>query len=407
MYILQNMKTFTVRSALSLSFVLLAAFSSAGAADTNSVTGTVRNETNHRLVAGVDVVLVRLENGMQEEERTKTDSRGRFALSLHSPEVPHLLRVVYQSVGYYQPVSGNQPIEFEVFNAATKVNGVGGKAEIMRIASNGKSLHVSDMYEIENASSPPITQAGYESFEFFLPAETKPDSVLAAAPGGMAVVTSAHRIGSSPGRWAVDFPLRPGATKFAVNYDLLYSGHAAFQPNIAYPMRQVAVMIPLNMKFLSDASGFHLLENESNEFQVEVINQARPGELPSFQVSGNGTLPPIGEKSQSRETTTTPGNVVMFKVTLGTDLIQSKMMPILVGFAGLVACLLLIWFRKATRGARIPGRLLRPISSHSSSEERVKQQLFDLEVARLRGSISSEEYALKKHCLEETIAQSC
>jgi len=54
----------------------------------------------------------------------------------------------------------------------------------------------------------------------YLPPNAKIDSVLAAARGRERDI-SAALVPGEPGHYAVNFPLRPGATKFAFNYDLL------------------------------------------------------------------------------------------------------------------------------------------------------------------------------------------
>jgi len=69
-------------------------------------------------------------------------------------------------------------------------------------------LHVSDMVEIKNESSPPLTEAGERTFEVYLPANAKIDSVLAAGPGEMGVMISAVPVPDEPGHYAVNFPLR-------------------------------------------------------------------------------------------------------------------------------------------------------------------------------------------------------
>jgi hypothetical protein len=106
-------------------------------------------------------------------------------------------------------------------------------------------------YEIKNESSPPLTQVGERTFEVHLQAEAKISSVLAAGPGNIGVMIFPALVPGEPGHYTVNFPLRPGETKFAFNYNLLYEGHAAFQTRHAYALQQLAVMIPTTMNFSS------------------------------------------------------------------------------------------------------------------------------------------------------------
>src|SRR5580698_7140803 len=243
-------------------------FLSAAAFAADSFQGVVQNQTNHRLASGDTVILLRPSpanrsqpgsgQDMQEEARTTTDAEGRFNLTPPSAEGPHLVRVVHQGVNYDRWAKAGVTVFIEVFDAAAKVRRLQGSIEIVRLGTGGGRLLVSDMIEIVNASSPPITQAGERTFEVYLPAGAKIESVLAAGPnagsspgsGGSMIISPAVLPGESD-HYAVNFPLRPGATQFAFNYDLPYDGHAAFHTKGIYPMRQLAVMFPQTITFTS------------------------------------------------------------------------------------------------------------------------------------------------------------
>jgi hypothetical protein len=291
-----------------LSVLALLACCSTAALGANNITGSVRNQSRGEPAAGDGVILLRLDRGMQEEARATTDAQGVFALTVQYPDKPYLVRVVHQGVSYDQQASAGDALSIQVFDAAPRVRGVTGSIEILRTGTNGNLLHVSDLYEIRNESSPPVTQAGERTFEVYLPAKAKISSVLAAGPGKIGVMISASPVPGEPGHYAVSFPLQPGATKFAFNYDLPYDGHAAFQTRHAYPLRQLAVMIPPTMKFSSRSPAFEILATGNSRYQVRAANQLKAGEGPGFEVSGTGALPPLGDeaKSQARAHSTVP-----------------------------------------------------------------------------------------------------
>lgn len=91
---------------------------------------------------------------------------------------------------------------------------------------------------------------------------------MAAGSGKIGVLIAASAVAGEPGHDTVSFPLRPGSTKFAFSYDVPYDGHAAFRPRLAYPLRQLAVMIPPTMKFTSRSTAFQLLPTGNNDYQV-------------------------------------------------------------------------------------------------------------------------------------------
>jgi hypothetical protein len=282
-----------------LSFAGLLAIFSIDALGANSITGSVRNQSRGEPAAGDEVILVRLDRGMQEEARSQTDAHGAFTLKAQYPDRRYLVRVLHQGVNYDQQASGSDVLSIQVFDAARRVRGLTGSIEILRAGTNGNLLHVSDLVELKNESSPPLTLAGKRTFEVYLPANAKIDSVLAAGPGEMGLMISATPVAGEPGHYTVSFPLRPGATKFAFNYDLPFNGHAAFQTRSAYPLRQLAVMIPPTMNFASRSPAFAILATGNSRYQVHAANDVHAGEGPEFEVSGTGALPPLGDQDQS------------------------------------------------------------------------------------------------------------
>jgi hypothetical protein len=325
----------------------------------NYITGSVRNLSRSQPAVGAEVILVRLDGEMQEEARAKTDAQGAFTLDVQHAAKRYLVRVVHQGVSYEQRASAGQALSIEVFDAAAQVQGITGTIEILRTETNGSLLHVSDMVEIENASSPPLTQAGERTFEVYLPANAKIDSVVAAGPGKITLMISAVAVPGEPGHYAVSFPLRPGATKFAFNYDLPYDGHAAFQTKRAYPLQQFAVMIPSTMKFSSRSRDFGPLATGNSNYQVQASNQLAAGEGPEFELSGTGTLPPLGDQTKSQvrsrslavpnPTRTAPARVALPSLTSIDPRLKQTRPPsqslILGGVTSVLiaVCILLVW----------------------------------------------------------------
>jgi hypothetical protein len=355
---------FCVRSLLS-ALATLACFSSA-ALGANDISGSVRNESRGEPAAGDEVILLRLDGGMKEEERTKTDAKGTFSIKAQYSDKPYLVRVVHQGVSYDQRALDGDSVFIQVFDAAFRVPEVTGTIEILRPGTKGNRLHVSDMVEVKNESSPPLTQASERTFEVYLPANATIDSVLAAGPGKLSAMISATPVPGEPGHYTVNFPLRPGATKFAFNYDLPYRGHAVFQTRHAYPLQQFAVMIPRTMKFATRSLAFERLATGNEDYQVQVATQVKAGEGPEFEVSGTGALRPLGEQSQSqaRSDSPTPPNAtrsVPARTALpslaGIDLRMKQSQPpsqslLLNGvtFVLLAMCAVLVWRGRKAHG---------------------------------------------------------
>src|SRR5271169_4066994 len=113
---------------------MVAAFCSFALAE--SITGVVTNKTTNKPAAGDDVVLIRLQQGMQEAARTKTDAKGHFTLDVPDNGV-HLVRVTHDKANYFRPAPpGTQSVEVDVYTAAAQVKGVSGEADVMRIETD-------------------------------------------------------------------------------------------------------------------------------------------------------------------------------------------------------------------------------------------------------------------------------
>jgi 5-hydroxyisourate hydrolase-like protein (transthyretin family) len=257
-----------------------------------SITGVVTNKTTNKPAAGDDVVLIRLQQGMQEASRTKTDSHGRFTLDVPDSGI-HLVRVTHDKANYFRPAPpGTQSVEIDVYNAAAKVKGVSGEADVMRIQTDasGKALHVIENFFVKNESNPPLTLFSDRPFEFYLPAGAVVEGSAALAPGGMPVQASPVPLGDA-NHYAFIFPIRPGETRFQLTYHLPYSGSLKFSPRVEIPTDTIAIMMPKSMTFAAGPSSPYSPVTEETTAQTYVARSVAPSEPLDFTVSGIGQMP--------------------------------------------------------------------------------------------------------------------
>ncbi len=94
---------------------------------------------------------------------------------------------------------GQTTVDIEVFNAAAKVDGIAGEADVMRIQTDesGKALRVVENFFVKNDSDPPMTQFSDRPFEFYLPAGAVVEASAALGPGGMPVQASPVPLGDA------------------------------------------------------------------------------------------------------------------------------------------------------------------------------------------------------------------
>lgn len=400
----------TLRRAV-VAAALFAALSSLALAE--SITGTVTNKTTNKPAAGDDVVLIRLQQGMQEASRTKTDSRGHFTLEVPDQGL-HLVRVTHDKATYFRPApQGTTSVDIDVYSAAAKVDGVSGEADVMRIQTDesGKSLHVVENFFVKNDSNPPRTQFSDRPFEFYLPAGAVVEGSAALSPGGMPVQASPVPLGDA-NHYAFIFPVRPGETRFQITYRLPYSGSFKFSPRVAMPTDTIAIMMPKSMTFTAGPSAPYSAVTEETTAQTYVARNVAPSETLDFAVAGSGQMPrdteaaTAGASTQpatgSTATDTRPGGGLGVPLDPeGKDDPWAKYKGWILGALGLAMAV----------GAGImlkggPQRTLTPQAAGplgmgpNALLAAMKEELFALETDKVQGRLSEAEYAEQKTALE-------
>lgn len=385
------------------------------AAGASTLTGTVKNGTTGKPSAGDDVILLKLAGGMEEETRTKSDHRGNFTLQVADSSAPHVVRVSHQKVNYHAVAPpGRQSVgEVLVYEGAARVQGITGSDDVMIVQSEPGKLHVTEMFALHNASTPPRTLMGDKTFEIFLPQGAEIDSAMAAGPGGMAV-NSAPVPQSDPGHYAFIFPLRPGETQFQIEYHLPYSGAADFAPRVSVPTEMLAVMLPKSIQF-SAARPESYTNKEKNGVTVQIARSVAPGASLAFHISGSGTLPADALKnltgddasaaSAGGDATPRPGGGMA--VPEGTpDPMANYRWWFLGGFALLLGGgAFWITTRQGADAAPTPAAVSPSGNRSGMLLEVLKEELFQLESERLQQKISPQEYDKAKAALDATLAR--
>jgi hypothetical protein len=406
--------------ALSVLVILILAWSpSAVALAADSVAGTVQNRSTGRAAAGDDVILLRLGEGMQEEARTKTDDQGAFNLPVKTPNAQYVVRVLHQGVNYDRPAAAN--VQVDVFDAVPRISGITGSMGIAQIDSDGRFLRVTEMYAITNAATPPVTQVSPRNFPVTVPDTAVLDWVQVRTQGGIWTKAAAKNTPEKKNVYAVDFPLRPGDTLFKIQYHLPYTGPTKLHLKLAYPIKQFAVVHAPSLAFKAERPNTFKAPAVTNGVQFEAAaTSPLVGDVPAFVVSGTGialspatgarTAPPAAAAQPPALGQSNPPNLasptnpaVSSAPRPATDSHAPLQQPSRQAWwiLGGVALVLVggmafaIWRMRRPRGT-LP---LQPSTEPSPLLTALKEELFELENDRLRGSISAEEYESAKRAL--------
>ncbi len=267
------------------------------AAQAGTVSGVVHNGTNgNKAAAGVDVLLIQLQGGMQVVANTKTDTEGRYHFDFPGiGQGPMLIRAVYRGVFFHQPLTpGTSTVDVTVFEPTTNPAAIEVPLRLLVFQPNGDKLMVGEEYSIQNNSNPPAAYFKQDgNFEFTIPQGAELDQVSTFGPSGMPVRQGT--IDKGKGRYAIAYAFQPGQNGVRISYILPYTGNQAqLRESSTYDAQRVLLVIPPTMQVASAGFSAAGTEQGFNVFSKESVKAGT-----GFDVSVSGTAPPPADASAS------------------------------------------------------------------------------------------------------------
>lgn len=431
--------------------ILLLALSAglAPAARAGTVTGTVRNGTTGKVAAGVDMILIQLQGGMQLVATTKTDAQGHY--SFDNPTLgtaPMLIRAVYQGVNYHQPVTpGQATADVEVFEPTDKASAFSVTAHAIVVQPSASGLTIGEEFNISNKTQPPVAYYRADgSFLFSLPDGAQLDNVSAAGSAGMPVIQST--IDKGKNKSAIAFPFRPGDNEVRISYKLPYPGNQTQLHIVSpYAVDRLAVFAPPTMQVSGD--GF-TAAGQTQGFNVFMRSDVAANTPLTVSVSGTAPLvtdqdtgagdagadtsgadnsqnPSVNSRADTGEGATTATATAM------PARLDSLKWVLVAGFGALFGLGLIYLMRRpemavaaaggdSSAAVSVPQNMMpaaaTPLASPAApaattvadvnrevrgSLDELKDVLFRLELRRQAGTISEEEYAREHDRVEKTL----
>lgn len=375
------------------------------------ITGTVTNATTNKPSSGDEVALLSLANGMEEKGTTKTDSQGHYTLNVPDAGGQHLVRVARNSVHYFKAAPpGVTTVDITVYDAATQVEGLVTDARVFHLQASGGSMDVQELYILNNQSQPPRTKIGNQTFAVTLPDEAQMGEASLTGPSGMPLTVAAVPSGAK-NRYAYDFPIKPGQTRFEVTYKVPYSGSHEFSFKPEAPLSELGVLLPKSMKFNGSSGGFAQDVDEAG-LAVFFAKNVPANQEVKFSVSGEGLIPteppaggnpgqPANDSGGAPISSSSGGTREALWFIVGA-------LVILIGGGGFV-----MWRKSAAaRAAANDPKAVKAASKarvqaqsqaakpQSDMLDVLKDELFQLETDRVSGKISQEEYEKSKAGLD-------
>jgi hypothetical protein len=408
----------------------------AGVAHAGTVHGTVKNGTTGKPAAGVPVMLIQLQGGMQPVGNTQSDAQGKF--SFDNPSLgaqPMLIRAVYRGINFHEPVTpGKTEVEVAVYEATKDPKAVNVTTRVVFFQPNGANLIVGEEYSLQNDTQPP--QAFFRpdgNFEFSLPENAQLQQVAASGPAGMPVVQAT--IDKSKNHYAIAYAFRPGDNTVRYSYELPYSNNAASIkiPPSSYAARRLLVVAPPTVQVSGEG-----LQSGGQEQGMSIYGRENLAANATLTVNLSGTAPPPGpagngadQGQPAQEAQSGAPQVNIQQVPGRLDVLK---WPLVAGFVGVFAVGAILLARKpvavpiapaqetvadataprsksksqpASAATLQAGNGATPLenvnAAVATSLEYLKEQLFRLELRHQAGTISDDEYAEERARAEKVL----
>jgi hypothetical protein len=273
------------------------------AANANAFTihGTLENGTTGDKHLSAKVEVVKPSGGMLQERVVEAHD-GRFEIPDLDPNAPiYLVRVEYDGVAYNSPVQvdgADQDVAVVVYERTTSWAGVRISMPHLAATRSGDLLQIEQLYEITNESSPPRTITGGDAFfHLFLPADM--DSLTACFVTTFGVPVDRTPVPTdTPGRYTIEYPIRPGVTRVGVAFTLPYaSGRYALSEKLFHDVEQATVFaVDPDIKISSSSHTLEAMEPVHGMSAYSVHGLAKDTELvlsfeggdPNFAGTGGG-----------------------------------------------------------------------------------------------------------------------
>jgi len=410
-------------------------------AEAGTVHGTVMNGTTGKAAAGIDLVLIQLQGGMQEVARSKSGAQGEFTFDHPGLGAqPMLVRAIYHGINFNHalPPGTSAAQVVDIYEPSKDPKTINVSSHVVIFQPNGANLIVGEEYQIENKSQPPLAYFRNEGgFDFALPEGGKLQQVAAAGPAGMPVVQLP--IDKKNNRYSIAFAFRPGGNSVRYSYELPYPGNTATVkiPTI-YPGGRLLVVAPPSVQVSGDGLAPAGQEQNMNLYGREDVPA---GTL--VAVSLSGTAPPPDQNAgadqgqqggrDAQQGGGEAGGVNIQQVPGRLDVLK---WPLIAGFICVFALGAILLARKPVVAVAGPAAVeeqapaAKPKKSKASalvasnvraaptngasslaevdaaigtSLDGLKERLFRLELRHQAGTISEEEYARERARAEKVL----
>ena len=254
-----------------------------------AVEGTVHNGTTGNPAAGVEVALMKLDQGMVPVGSVKTDAKGKFRFDASIAGAHGLLRAQFEGVTYTELVTPGAPagdIKIDVYN--TSKAPIAPDQRVMLVEPSGGDVVVNESYLFRNESQPPVTYtgSGQGTLRFFLPPEVKWQvQVSVAGVGGVPLRVNAEKTDQA-GVHKVEHAIKPGESRIDLTYRVAYEAGTELAWRTMYPEVSTRIAAPEGVTL--EGEGLRS-EGQEPRSKASIFSVARADFR--VKITGEGQLP--------------------------------------------------------------------------------------------------------------------
>ena len=247
------------------------------------VTGVVLNKTTGKPQANATVTLYKLGGaGMESLESVKSGVDGKFTIAL-PVQGPHLIQTAWDGVTYNHMLPPGRPttgLTLDVFDSTNKrPPTLKADTHMVLLEPGAGQLSVNESVIFTNQGTLAYNDPEGGTLRIFVPqSATGKISVRATAPQGMPVEREAQKT-AAPGVYKIDFPVKPGETRFDISYMVPMVSGGTFEGKVLHGGGAVRFVAPAGVTLTSEALALlgqeprtqaSVYELKSPEFRVKV-----------------------------------------------------------------------------------------------------------------------------------------
>jgi hypothetical protein len=263
-----------------------------------AVDGVVINSTTGKPQPNAVITLVQpSQAGMQALGSTKTDTEGKFRFDKEL-QGPTLLQAMYAGVLYNKMIVPGTPtsgLQVQVFDSTNKP--VAKVSQHFIVLQPGASeMAVSEGILYQGDANLTYNDATNGSLRFYLPPEAKGQvSVTINAPGGMPIQRPAEKT-KEANVYKVDYPIKPGETRFDLNYVVPLANPLMFSGRILHSEGSSDLVAPNGVTLKGDN-----IELAGQEPKTQASIYQIKGASYTVEVEGTGSLQQPGAASSDED----------------------------------------------------------------------------------------------------------